>query len=41
MRRSAPIAYVPQLDATLMVRRDDIAENEKKIEVFSSVSPTG
>ena len=41
MRRSAPIAYVPQLDATLMVRRDDIAENEKKIEVFSSVQPDG
>ena len=39
MRAEAPIAYVPQLDATFMVRRDDIALNEKKVEVFSSVQP--
>ena len=39
MRTEAPIAYVPQLDATFMVRRDDIALNEKKVEVFSSVQP--
>ena len=41
MRRQAPIAFVPQLNATLMVKRDDIALNEKKIEVFSSVQPDG
>lgn len=41
MRAQAPIAFVPQLDATLMVRRDDIALNEKKIDVFSSVQPDG
>ena len=41
MRQRAAIAFVPQLGATLMVRRDDIALNEKKIEIFSSVQPDG
>ena len=41
MRAEAPVAYVPQLDATLFTRRDDIFENEKKIDVFSSVQPDG
>lgn len=41
MRSRAPIAYVSQLDAILMTRRDDIDINEKKIEVFSSVQPQG
>lgn len=41
MRATAPIAYVPQLDATLFTRRDDIFENEKKIDVFSSDQPNG
>ena len=41
MRAEAPIAYVPQLDATLFTRRDDIFVNEKKIEVFSSDQPDG
>lgn len=41
MRAQAPIAYVPQLDATLFTRRDDIFENEKLIEVFSSDQPDG
>lgn len=41
MRRGAPAVYVPQLDATLITRRDDIFENEKKIEVFSSDQPDG
>lgn len=41
MRADAPIAYVPQLDATLFTRRDDIFENEKKTEVFSSDQPGG
>ncbi|MGR3616239.1 MAG: cytochrome P450 [Paracoccaceae bacterium] len=41
MRSRAPIAYVPQLDATLITRRDAIFENEKKIDVFSSDQPDG
>ncbi|MEM7523757.1 MAG: cytochrome P450 [Pseudomonadota bacterium] len=41
MRETAPIAYVPQLDATLFTRRETIFEEEKKIEVFSSVQPGG
>lgn len=41
MRREMPIAYVPQLGATLLTRRDDISENEKKIDVFSSDQPDG
>lgn len=41
MRAEAPIAYVPQLDATLLTRRDDIFVNEKKIDVFSSDQPDG
>ncbi len=30
MRAEFPVAYVPQLAATLITRRDDIFENEKK-----------
>jgi len=41
MRERAPIAYVPQLDATLLTRHADIALNEKKTDVFSSVQPQG
>ena len=41
MRRACPIAYVPQLDATLITKRDDIFDNEKKIDVFSSDQPDG
>jgi len=41
MRETAPIAYVPQLGATLMTRRDDIFVNEKKIDYFSSDQPQG
>ncbi|WP_299404822.1 cytochrome P450 [uncultured Roseobacter sp.] len=41
MRADAPIPYVPQLDATLITRRNDIFENEKKIDVFSSDQPDG
>lgn len=41
MRAAAPIAYVPQLGATLITRRDDIFVSEKKIEVFSSHQPDG
>ena len=41
MRAKAPIAYVPQLGATLMTRRDDIFVCEKNIAVFSSDQPEG
>lgn len=41
MRESAPIAYVPQLGATLFTKRDDIAVCEKNVEVFSSDQPGG
>lgn len=41
MRQRAPLLRVPQLGATLMLRRDDIFENEKKIEIFSSDQPQG
>ena len=39
MRADHPIAFVPELDATLMVRRDDIHRHEKRIDVFSSHQP--
>jgi hypothetical protein len=41
MRAMAPIAYVPQLGATLFTKRNDIFINEKIIEVFSSLQPNG
>jgi len=41
MRRDAPIAFVPQLGATLLTRRDDIFVSEKRIDVFSSERPGG
>ncbi len=41
MRATAPIAFVPQLGATLFTKRDDIAVCEKNIEVFSSDQPGG
>jgi len=41
MRATAPLVFVPELGATLLTRRDDIFENEKKIEVFSSDQPDG
>ncbi|WP_127106025.1 cytochrome P450 [Pararhodobacter zhoushanensis] len=41
MRAQAPVAYVPQLGATLLTRRDDIFINEKKIDIFSSDQPGG
>ncbi|MEY8843023.1 cytochrome P450, partial [Cribrihabitans sp. XS_ASV171] len=34
-------AYVPQLGATLLTRRDDIFAEEKRVEVFSSDQPQG
>ena len=41
MRRTAPIPFVPQLGATLLTRRDDIASMEKRIDVLSSDQPGG
>ena len=41
MQRQAPIAYVPQVDATLLTRRDDIVASEPNVEVFSSDQPDG
>ena len=41
MREEAPIAFVPQLGATLLTRRDDIAAMEKRVDVLSSDQPDG
>jgi cytochrome P450 len=41
MRETAPIAFVPQLGATLITKRDDISVCEKNIAVFSSEQPGG
>ncbi|MEM6462115.1 MAG: cytochrome P450 [Pseudomonadota bacterium] len=41
MRQDTPIAFVPQLGATLFTRRDDIFTCEKNIDVFSSHQPGG
>lgn len=37
----APAVEVPELGAVLITRRDDIFEQEKRIEVFSSRQPDG
>jgi len=41
MRAHAPITFVPELNATLFTRRDDIFTQEKRIEIFSSKQPEG
>jgi len=41
MRAHAPIAFVPELGATLVTRRDDIWTQEKRTDVFSSHQPDG
>jgi hypothetical protein len=41
MRAKTPICFVPELNATLMVRRDDIFTCEKNVAVFSSDQPGG
>ncbi|MEX3008313.1 cytochrome P450 [Hoeflea sp. TYP-13] len=41
MRKEVPIAFVPQLGATVFTKRDDIFTCEKNIEVFSSDQPGG
>jgi cytochrome P450 len=41
LRKEAPIAFVPQLNSTLLCSRDDIFISEKQIDVFSSHQPEG
>ncbi len=41
MREQTPIAFVPQLGATVFTRRDDIFTCEKNVDVFSSHQPGG
>ena len=41
MRKNNPICYVPQLKSTLFTKRDSIADNEKRIDIFSSHQPGG
>lgn len=41
MRAEAPIAFVPELGATLITKRDDIDVCEKNVAVFSSDQPGG
>ena len=41
MREVVPICFVPELDATLFTKRDDIFVNEKRIDIFSSLQPDG
>ncbi|NOX72838.1 MAG: cytochrome P450 [Alphaproteobacteria bacterium] len=41
MRANTPIAFVPELGATLFTKRDTIFTQEKRIEVFSSDQPGG
>ena len=40
-RKNSPIAYVPQLNATLFLKHQDIFICEKNVEIFSSVQPDG
>lgn len=41
MRQSSPICFVPELQATLITRRNDIHVCEKNVAVFSSDQPEG
>ena len=41
MRSHTPICFVPELNATLITRRDDIHSCEKNVAVFSSDQPSG
>ncbi len=41
MRAEAPICFVPELNATLLTKRDDIHICEKNVAVFSSDQPGG
>ena len=41
LRTEAPIAFVPQLNGTVLSRHDDIMASEKRVDVFSSEQPGG
>ena len=41
MRTEAPVTFVPELNAVLFTKRDDIFREEKRIDVFSSRQPEG
>ena len=41
MRNEIPICFVPELGAILLTKRQDIFDNEKKVEFFSSIQPEG
>ena len=41
MRAETPICFVPELNATLLTKRDDIHRCEKNVAVFSSDQPGG
>lgn len=41
LRNTAPISFVPQLNAILMSKHADIFICEKNISVFSSIQPDG
>ncbi len=41
IQQQAPAVHVPELNAVLITRRDDIFTQEKRVEVFSSVQPDG
>jgi cytochrome P450 len=41
MRTNCPIAFVPEMGATLLTRRADIFKQEKRTDVFSSSQPGG
>ena len=41
IRNELPICFVPELGATLITKRQDIFNNEKKVEIFSSIQPDG
>ncbi|MGC1505614.1 MAG: cytochrome P450 [Sulfitobacter sp.] len=41
LRRDTPVAFVPELNATLITRRNDIFDVEKKVGYFSSNQPKG
>lgn len=41
LRAEMPVAFVPELGAVLLTKRDDIFREEKRVEVFSSDQPEG
>ena len=39
LREKAPIAFIPQLGATMLTRHADVVKHEKMVDIFSSVMP--